>query len=462
MHLWTEYEGRTIAGAYTLGKLLRSEGRNGFFATSDTTGNSAVIRLTEAHYDEEELLKRWRQVAGMHQENLIEIERVGRTDFDGVPVTYALMEPNDANLADVLKERPLTTTETLEVARSVGSALGALHASGLVHEHIEPANVLAVDEVVKLRSDCVRECVADIEFNTPEGCEELRRRDVHDFGMLLLECLTLEKRLGPSMRLPMPFDRVIPGAIQGALTLKQIRTLLEPRGGSAAAALGQAAAAQPARARPAAKQGARSEAAQQTSLNLTPGLDAGALLDSDAEQDERREAKLDAVTGFRSRRDRAEEAQAFSLRPVWVLCAVSAVFAVLVLWHVLAGKPAKRAATQVAKPVATAPSQPVHAAAARMPALGAAEISPTPASAAHASGWYVIAYTYNHSGQAQGKADRLNAGHSGLHAEVFSPRGGAPFLVSLGGPMSKAEAAALERRAHRAGMPRDTYIRNYR
>ena len=64
------------------------------------------------------------------------------------------MEPEDANLGDVLKERPLTSAETLQVARAVLGALKALHASGLVHEHIEPNNVLAVGETVKLRSDC--------------------------------------------------------------------------------------------------------------------------------------------------------------------------------------------------------------------------------------------------------------------------------------------------------------------
>ncbi len=123
MQLWTEYEGRKIAGTYTLGKLLRSEGRNGFFATADTTGKAAVIRLTEPHYDEDELLKRWRQVADMHQANLIGIERFGQTDFDGVAITYALMEANDANLGDVLHERPLTLTETTQVARAVHGAL---------------------------------------------------------------------------------------------------------------------------------------------------------------------------------------------------------------------------------------------------------------------------------------------------------------------------------------------------
>ena len=186
MHLWTEYEGRTIAEHYTLGKLLRSEGRNGFFATADKDGHPAVIRLTEAHYDEAEQLRRWRQVAEVHQDNLIEIEQVGQTTFEGVALTYALMEPDDANLGDVLKERPMTTAETMQVAKAVLAALKALHEKGLVHEHVEPANVLAVGETVKLRSDCVRECIADGEFTTSEECADLRRRDLHDFGTLLL------------------------------------------------------------------------------------------------------------------------------------------------------------------------------------------------------------------------------------------------------------------------------------
>ncbi len=80
---------------------------------------------------------------------------------------------------------------------------------------------------------------------------------------------------------------------------------------------------------------------------------------------------------------------------------------------------------------------------------------------ARAPGWYVIAYTYNHQGQAQTKADRLNARHRDFHADVFSPRG-RTFLVSLGGPMSEPEAKSLQQRARRSGFPRDTYIRNYR
>ncbi len=51
MYLWTEYEGNTLAG-YPLGRLVRSEGRNAFFLTTTPEGKPAVVRLTEAHFDE--------------------------------------------------------------------------------------------------------------------------------------------------------------------------------------------------------------------------------------------------------------------------------------------------------------------------------------------------------------------------------------------------------------------------
>ena len=455
MQLWTEYEGRKIEGTYTLGKLLRSEGRNGFFATADTTGNAAVIRLTEAHYDEDELLKRWRQVADMHQANLIGIERFGQTDFDGVAITYALMEADDANLADVLRERPLTLTETMQVARAVHGALSALHASGLVHEHIEPSNVLAVGETVKLRSDCVRECIADIEFNTPEGCAELRRRDVHDFGMLLLQCLTLEKRYNPGLNMPDVFRRMIPHMLDGTWTLEQVGQLLPapvaaPAPPTAAATSTKTSATKP-QAEPAKPKTVNSRQPEQTTLPLDTPPAAG---------------KSDGEPALRYRREIAEESRGFNLRP-WILGGVAAaIVCIMVIWHFVSAKPTEPSpsqAVQSAAVVSHEAPQPLPPSSVRPVAASApAATNLPPAVAPHVPGWYVIAWTYNRQPQAQTKADSINARNRGFHAEVFSPHGRAPYLVSLGGPMSEPEAKALQQRARRSGLPRDTYIRNYR
>ena len=458
MHLWTEYEGRTVAGSYTLGRLLRSEGRNGFFATSDKAGKSAVIRLTEAHYDEDQLIERWRQVAVIQQQNLIGIERVGKTNFDGVALTFALMEPNDAVLADVLKERPLTTAETLQVARAVAAALTALHGAGLVHEHIDATNVLAVGETVKLRSDCVRECVADKEFNTPEGCAELRRRDLYYFGVMLLECLTLDKELHPNTNLPEPFYRVIPGALAGSMTLEQINAVLTPPGApkvadaAGAKPAGPAATASPAAAKPAAPTGGVA------TLPAEPPRPAAPVSAAPAE---RAQLPLSFRPRNEVRRDVEDEpAQPPYLR--WAAYGAGALVVLLLLWHFIGGKPKQTAPAPVvdATPASTGQSAPAVAASRVSPV--AAKPSPAvPAPGSAQPGWYVIAYTYNHPEQAQAKADSLARKHSVLNPHVFSPSGHAPYYIALGGPMTQADASTVLRRAKRSGMPRDTFIRNY-
>lgn len=451
MQLWTEYEGRKIAETYTLGKLLRSEGRNGFFSTADTAGQAAVIRLTEAHYDEDELLKRWQQVSDMHQSNLIGIERFGQTNFEGIAITYALMEANDANLGDVLQERPLTVTETTEVARAVHSALAALHARGLVHEHIEPVNVLAVGEAVKLRSDCVRECVADTEFNTPEGCAALRRRDIHDFGLLLLQCLTLEKRYNPGLNLPDIFRRLIPHMLDGTWSLEQVGQLLTPPAAAPNSATPSASAVSVRSAKPqfetnGAPKAAKPKLPEQGTLPLD-GLPAAA-------------PATDPM--LRYRREVPEEASHFNLRP-WLIGGVAAlIVCIVVIWHFVSAKssvPVQTTTSAQTTPVPASTATPRQTPAATRAARPAANGAPLAAS--HNPGWYVIAWTYNHQSQALAKAESINTHFHGFHAEVFNPRGGT-YLISLGGPLSEPQAKDLQQRARRSGLPRDTYIRNYR
>ena len=55
------------------------------------------------------------------------------TVLDGTHLVYAVMEPTDAELAEVLRERVLTGDETRQVGLSVVDALRALHAKEMVH-----------------------------------------------------------------------------------------------------------------------------------------------------------------------------------------------------------------------------------------------------------------------------------------------------------------------------------------
>ena len=474
MHLWTEYEGRTVDEHYTLGKLLRSEGRNGFFATADKDGHPAVIRLTEAHYDEAELLNRWRQVAEVHQDNLIEIEQVGQTSIEGVALTYALMEPDDANLGDVLKERPMTTAETMQVAKAVLAALQALHASGLVHEHVEAGNVLAVGETVKLRSDCVRECVADGEFSTEETCADLRRKDIHDFGLLLLRCLTLESEWSPAHNnLADPFKRIIPRALDGSWTLEQLGaaldpTLFTPRSAGRPAYLSQATAVPLAPASP---------TGSAPSAGTPPAVpDPTGPVISPASGEAYPPAQLgqpEPSIPLRSRfRAEPVEPTHTPSKAVWILGALAALVVLLLGWHFFGSKPETPATSGRSAPIVNsgAVAEPRSVQPARTQPVAPvqpAEERPTAANpaveghAADSHGWYVIAYTYNHEGQAATKAQRLRRTHDSLHPQVFSPSGHGPYFVSLGGPMSQEEADSVYRHARRSGLPRDTFVRRY-
>ncbi|HTW46789.1 MAG TPA: hypothetical protein VMD92_02510, partial [Acidobacteriaceae bacterium] len=77
-------------------------------------------------------------------------------------------------------------------------------------------------------------------------------------------------------------------------------------------------------------------------------------------------------------------------------------------------------------------------------------------------GWRVIAYTYLHEAQAQHKAEAIRQRFPQLSPGIFALHGKAPYLVTLGGVMSRADAFALRNKAVQMGLPRDTYAQNYR
>jgi hypothetical protein len=76
--------------------------------------------------------------------------------------------------------------------------------------------------------------------------------------------------------------------------------------------------------------------------------------------------------------------------------------------------------------------------------------------------WRVVAFTYNGEKLAQQKAASVAAKHPDLRPEVFTPNGHAPYLVTVGGTMTRDEAFALVKKGRAEGLPRDSYAQNYR
>jgi len=228
MQLWTDYEGVTIDGAFPLQKLLLPEGRSAFFSTSGPQGEPMVVRLIECHFDEEDILSRWRCVEALNHPNFLKFAHYGQTELDGRPVVYAVFENVDANLAEVLDQGHLTVKDGSQLASSLVAALDVLHTHGFVHEHIEPRNIFAVSDAVKLRSDCIREA--------PEGEEgrAAKQRDVHDLATVLLQALTQQRSVEgiPDFAMPPPFGQIIRNGLDGTWELENVKTALGALSGS--------------------------------------------------------------------------------------------------------------------------------------------------------------------------------------------------------------------------------------
>lgn len=476
MQLWNDYEGRTIADAYPLKKLVRPEGRSAFFLTTNGTGTPAMVRLIEAHFDESEILSRWQKVSEIKQENLVTIRKYGETVLDGTPLVYAVMEPTEMSLADLLQNRTVTIEEAKQLANSLITALTTLHARGLVHGHVEPGNILAAGEMVKLRSDCVREAAE------PEGSEaDIARKkaeDAHAVALVLLQALTGRRNLqGSATLLPSPFDGIIRNGLSGKWGLSEMATALGPISPVQVAAA--TATPRPVeRTEPPKEKNVAVEDAKETkpTTQAQPSLFEkveGPRAATVGEKNNPQPVKA-AISGTRPTVSHIPDVRHRIVKPIEentkrtrLMMVVAAVILLLVLftWRMTRSEPAVGASedtrTVVApptpKPTSTSPAPEKASAARSLP--GNEAMPATPASGR--TQWRVVAYTYNHLAAAQQKVEALKKQQSSLNPEVFSPNGRAPYLVTLGGPMSREDAEVLKRKARSSGLPRDTYTQNY-
>jgi hypothetical protein len=456
MNLWTEYEGRTIDGAYPLTKLIRPEGRSAFFSTSNGTGTPTVIRLIESHFDGDEILTRWRGVAALNHPNLVKLKSFGNVMVDETSLVYAVMEPVEANLAEILKERRLTELETRQVATSLLAAIEALHSNGFVHEHVVPENVLAVGDVIKLRSDCIREAL--------EGEEgvALKRKDVRDYATVLLQALTQQRTLENATRnlpLPAPFEQIVRKGMSGEWGLAQIGVALKP-----SATIAQALA------RAAVKTDSPVEKPAGATPKAAPPSDAASSVASPSV------APSSATPPSVSRRIRVPvDEEPRRLGPRGIAYGVGTLLILLLGWYFVHSRSASSSRASQQKTPAAAPAAQENAplaekspvateAASNAPGLaGNAPVAAQRNASGDSSGrWRVVAFTYNREDQAKQKVNEIAQSHPDLNPTVFTPNGHAPFLVTLGGPMSKQDAFAFSGKAKREGMPRDVYAQNYK
>jgi eukaryotic-like serine/threonine-protein kinase len=477
MQFWNELEGQVIDGVYPLRRLVRSEGRSAWFETetSDPRPVPATISLTEALTDADEVVARLEAAQHLNHPNLVSITKVGQVRIDNTLVVYALMEPIEQSLSDVLQSQALTADEGREVAEALVGGLTAIHQNGMSHGRVEAASVLATQETVKLRSDCLHLSTAG------------QGDDVAGIGTTLFHAFTQRKGLTATdaqiNRIPAPFAEIIRNSFARRWTLAQVSNALKPVLPVASvippppvptpvpappprAATPpvpppppRAAAAQPppvARPEPPAPRPPVNTPPIAERLT-TPPIPAAraALLEEDDEPVTKR-------------------------RPFALYGAIAVVVLAILGWLLMRphSEPAPATAPQTAPQPATPPPAVAESAPAPKPTAAkpsAAKTSATKPTAAKpsplspgtaASGaegrsiWRVVAYTYKGQTKAEDMVSKINEKHSNLGAEVFSPRSG-DYLVTVGGPMDHDQATKMLDKARRAGLPEDSYVQNF-
>jgi serine/threonine protein kinase len=199
--IWSGWQSAVINGVYPLQRLLHGSERSAVFLTErkgQVVANAAlkiipVERITLAQ------LSHWRLASGLSHPHLIQLFDAGLCQFGGRQFLFVVMEYADQTLAQVLAQRALTPEEVREMLPPTLAALTFLHHQGLVQGQLKPANILVVDDQLKLASDSIRPAGAPragiVElsaYDPPEANHAgfSAAGDIWGLGVTLVEALT--------------------------------------------------------------------------------------------------------------------------------------------------------------------------------------------------------------------------------------------------------------------------------
>jgi len=246
------WEGRVVEGKYPLLELLGTGKSSSVFRTEFPVGGGfqkAAIQLIPVEPGNVEAqLTRLQLARGLSHPHLIEILDVGQCQIKRAPAIYVVMEYADENLSQVLPLRALTASELAQMLPPMIEALSYLHNKGFVHGRVQPSNIMAVGDTLKLSTDCVRERKLgepatasqsdNAGFQAPEGANSTPASDIWSLGVVVVAALTQSPPsafsqlvlAGIPESVPEPFRRIASECLRtdpsNRCTLEQISTLL--------------------------------------------------------------------------------------------------------------------------------------------------------------------------------------------------------------------------------------------
>jgi serine/threonine protein kinase len=208
---WKQWEGEIVDRRFRLQRFLGASDHSAVFLTEYSQPPQKVaLKFVETNPATAQLqLSRWERAAKLSHPHLIRLLQGGRCQLGRASMLYVVTELAEENLSQILPSRALTPNETEFMLRSVLEVLAYLHAQGLMHGHLKPANILAVAEQLKVSSDGI--CAAGERrlgggqpsvYDPPEISTSgfSPAGDVWSLGITLVEVLTQRPSVGEGIR----------------------------------------------------------------------------------------------------------------------------------------------------------------------------------------------------------------------------------------------------------------------
>jgi TonB family protein len=219
---WKQWEGQVVDGRFPLSQYLGGGEHSAVFVTAsdDPAIQNAAIKLVQTDPDDAEIqLARWESAARLSHPHLMRLFQMGRCRLDGRELIYVVMERADEDLSQVLPQRPLSPSETMEALEPALDALAYVHSQGFVHGRVRPSNMLAAGDRLKLSSDRLRRAGEPRSPSEAPGAGDAPEiadagitpaADVWSLGVTMVEALTQRAPESASPpELPAPFHDIV-------------------------------------------------------------------------------------------------------------------------------------------------------------------------------------------------------------------------------------------------------------
>jgi len=221
--VWKQWEGRVVNDEFPLLRYLGGSERSAVFLSKRADGEpqDVAIKLILTNAENPELqLSWWELAAKLSHPHLLRLFHLGRCQLDGTDLLYVVTEYAEESLTQILPYRALTPAEAQDMLRSVVDALTYIHGRGFVHGHINPSNIMAVGDQIKISSDglcgtgeSMRVLCKPGVYTAPEieaGGNMSPESDVWSLGSTLVEALTQHP---PTAGKTGPADVILPDTL---------------------------------------------------------------------------------------------------------------------------------------------------------------------------------------------------------------------------------------------------------